>query len=56
MRDIRDFAEKCIVEENQLFNSRITKFIKVVKQRDIRDLRNVCKFYKHYQKIYMNYI
>ena len=37
--DIRDLVEKFMVEENPLFNRRITKFIKVVKQSDIRDLR-----------------
>ena len=37
--DIRDLAEKFAVEQNELFNRRITKFIKVAKQPDIRDLR-----------------
>ena len=39
INDIRNLLEKFIVEENQLFDCRITKFVKVAKQPDIRDLR-----------------
>ena len=39
INDVRDLAEKFTVEQNELFNRRITKFIKVAKQPDIRDLR-----------------
>ena len=35
INDIRDLVEKFMVEENQPFNRRITKFIKVSKQPDI---------------------
>ena len=31
INDIRDLAEKFTVEQNELFNRRITKFIKVAK-------------------------
>ena len=36
----RDLVQRFIDMENQLFNRRITKFIKVCMQPDIRDLRN----------------
>ena len=39
INDIRDFVEKFIVEENKLFNRRITKFIKVATHPEIRVLR-----------------
>ena len=36
----RDLVQRFIEMENQLFHQRITKFIKVCMQPDIRDLRN----------------